>query len=180
MADHDLAVNNSRLGTNNQGNKILKDEFRQKIINKIQDNGYAVDVAGKKLTIKRNGAIIGTIEEVPRMKKIYKPEPVLPQLANVIGLVGLAGNNVNEVPALNLKFVFTTMGDRFAIEELVSEVLEKYNNQPVEVQQGPVPMNINNSNNEAVGGRRKRARKTKKRRHTTKPKRRSHTLRRKY
>lgn len=173
MEEYDLAVNNSRLGTNNQGNKILKDEFRQKIINKIRANDYAVDVAGKKLTIKRNGAIIGTIEEVPRMKKIYKPEPVLPQPQELANVVGLAGNNVNEVPALDLKFVFNTMDDRFAIEELVSEVLDNYNNNGND--------NVEMMNVEmGVGGRRKRTRKTKKRRHTTKPKRRSHTLRRKY
>ena len=168
MEDYDLSVNNSRLGINNQGSKILKDEFRQKIINKIRDNGYSVEVIGKKLNIKRNGAIIGTIEEVPRMKNVYKPEPVFPQLANV---VGLAGNNVNKVPALDLKFVFNTMGDRMTIEEIVSDVLDNYNNN------GNDNMDVNN--NVAVGGRRKRTRKTKKRRHITKPKRRSCTLRKK-
>lgn len=156
MASYELNVENSKLNNNGE-NKTLKYTIRQKIINKIQDNGYDVEVIGKKLTIKRNGDNIGTIEEVPKRKsRLVEPMYGNPYM-------------VNAGPGLDLKFIFGDMNKRMAVEELVTEVLENYND-------------FNNDNVEMVpvGGRRKRARKTKKRRHTTKPKRRSHTLRRKY
>ena len=137
---YELNIKNEKLN-NNGDNKKLKSNIRHKIINKLQERGYSVNVEGKILTIKRNGNIVGIIEEVPKRKsQLVEPMYGNPYL-------------VNDGPGLDLKFFFTDMNERMTIEELINEVLESENNN------GGVPMNINNEYN---GGRRKRNRKSKK------------------
>ncbi len=143
----ELNIQNEKLN-NNGDNKKLKSNIRHKIINKLQDRGYSVDVEGKKLTIKHNGNTIGTIEEVPKRKsKLIEPMYGNPYM-------------VNAGPGLDLKFIFADMIERMTVEGIIYEVLESENNNgdvPMIIN-GNIPMNINNEYN---GGKRKRSRKSK-------------------
>jgi hypothetical protein len=134
-----INIENSKLNNNGE-NKKLKNNIRQKLINKLQEQNYDVEVQNKKLIIIRNGAIIGTIEEVPKRKKRF----IEPMYGNPY--------EENAGPGLDLKFVFNNIEERFLVEEIVNQILESENNN------GDVPMNINNEYN---GGRRKRSHKSK-------------------
>lgn len=148
-----INIENSKLNNNGE-NKKLKNNIRQKLINKLQEQNYDVEVQNKKLIIIRNGAIIGTIEEVPKRKKRF----IEPMYGNPY--------EENAGPGLDLKFVFNNIEERFPVEAIVNEVLESQNNNMV------IPMNINN---EYIGGRRKRFTNKNKR----KSKRRSYTAHKK-